>query len=301
MAGTITHYKIGKDIANKLNIELNKDIYLLACQGHDLLYFIKLYELPKFKNNSSIVDKLQDTNFNDLVINFERHIIKNDNIDLRSFFYGYITHHIVDSIIHPFIIYHTGEYLHTKDTKKYQGKHAIMESVIDALLVDNINNIYKEIPKYKRNIELEKECQAIFGEVYSDYVVGKALVNNMQNVRPFLRIYRSDKIGVKRYGYLLVDRLTPFNVEFLSFNYPKKYITAVNLSKKSTWYNPRTNEEHNDSILDLYEKSIDTIIDIIMKIDKSLNNKKEAKIDLDISAIHGGKCNIDYKLKYFKY
>lgn len=300
MAGTITHYKIGKELYNKLNIKLNKDIFLLAVQGHDLLYFIKFRDLIKFHSNSLIVDKLQDTNFSKIVKAFEDFLLSDADINVKSFFYGYLTHHIVDSIFHPFIIYESGEYEHTKETKKYQGKHAILESVIDYLLVDNINEIYKEIPKLKIDNTFKSKINYCFESVYSIKNVGNMLVTNMNNVRGFLRVYRRDKTGIKRLGYCIVDKVTGKKTEFLSFHYPSEYL-QVDLNKKEKWCNPVDKKEHESSIMDLYNAALDKAYKIIMDIDKCLSEKKETDIDLNISAVHGYECNKNYKCKYFKF
>lgn len=301
MAGTITHFEIGKDFLNKTNLDINEDIFLLACQGHDLMYFIHFYELFKYKKNCLIVDYLQDYEFSKLVSSFEKELIKNENRDLKSFFYGYVVHHLIDSYFHPFIIYHSGEYLETKETKKYKGKHALMESVIDTLIADDINSIYKEIPRFKKNKTLEEKVEKIFNNVYKKENVGKTLVSNMQNVKNFLRIYRVDKTRIKRVGYLIVEKVTGKNVEFLSYNYPQRYREKIDLDKKVIWYNPLDNKKNYSSIREIYKTSLDRVIKVIGELDKCLNNKKEAKIDLNISAIHGYKENNPYKLKYFKF
>ena len=49
MAGTLTHYKIALNIYPNIKTKVDKDIYLTACQGHDLLYFIKLRQICIFK------------------------------------------------------------------------------------------------------------------------------------------------------------------------------------------------------------------------------------------------------------
>ena len=42
MAGTYTHFKFMKDLEKKISFNKDKDLFLVAGQGHDLLFFIKL-------------------------------------------------------------------------------------------------------------------------------------------------------------------------------------------------------------------------------------------------------------------
>lgn len=295
MAGTITHFEIGKRVLKNLNIKLDKDIFLLACQGHDLLYFIKLKDLPKYDIAKEKAKMLQNEKFKELMIKYNEEIKNSNDIKLKSFLYGYITHHITDSIFHPYIIYEAGVHKKTKETLKYKGRHEMLESIIDYKITSDINNVYKEMPKIKDTAMLKEVTKRIFHEVYKDETVGYTLIKNMNNVRGFLWLYRSDKTKIKRIGYKVIDKITGKYYEFLAYNYPRKDLEKVDLAKKEKWYHPVTNEEHVSSILDLYEEAIKKATRYLEKIEA----KKIAEIDLDISAETGLKCNKDNILKHF--
>lgn len=296
MAGTITHLKIGKEVLKKINGPIDEDIFLLACQGHDLLYFIKLKDFFHYKNNQQMAKLLQDTNFSRVIEETYQVLENNDDLALKSFLYGYVTHHLADSIIHPFIIYHSGFYKKTEETKKYQGQHEILESVIDSLIIDNIHNAYKEFPSFKKNDDLKNKVESIFNKVYHTKNIGNTLVDNMKNVRGFLRIYRSDVFKIKRCGYVIIDKLTGNFYEFLSFNYPAKY-KKIDLNEKVIWYHPITKEKKYSSFNDLYDKSIKVAVHYIELLEKKQINK----LNLKIASSHGLEENIDYEFKYFKY
>lgn len=55
MAGTYTHFKFMKDLEKKISFNKDKDLFLVAGQGHDLLFFIKLRELKCFGKRNEIV------------------------------------------------------------------------------------------------------------------------------------------------------------------------------------------------------------------------------------------------------
>lgn len=53
MAGTLSHFKLMRDLEKKLDID-NKDLFLIAGQGHDLLFFVRLRDLNKFGMRNNI-------------------------------------------------------------------------------------------------------------------------------------------------------------------------------------------------------------------------------------------------------
>jgi len=289
MAGTITHYKIGKLLLSKTDIKLDKKIFILACQGHDLLYFIKLTELSQYNKKAKLAGILQDTKFDSLVEAYEQKIIDHDlDIKLKSFLYGYITHHLTDSIFHPFINYFS---------KKYN--HALIESIIDVKIVDDINEVLKDLTPLKDIDKLKKETEEVFSEIYQKSGIGRELVTNMNRVRNFIWLYRLDKTGIKKLGYKIIDKITHKYYEFLSFHY-KKTDLAWSLDEKIKWRDPVTGDENYSSINDLIEQSLTKITSILNKIDKSLKDKKIADINLDISATDGKHLNMCNEQKYFK-
>lgn len=299
MAGTLTHYKVGKDIYKEIKAyDIDKDIYLSACQGHDLLYFIKLKDIGIFAKNRKKAEILQKSKFPLLCDKFLEYLRQNpEDTQVKSFFYGYLTHHLTDSIYHPFIHYFA-HIVNDKKSKKYAGHHALLESVIDVLNYPDTIDVVKKMPKVKRNKRLENIVESIFYEVYGIKNMGKTLVKNMTNVRRFLRIYRVDKYKIKRIGYLIVQTITRKKIEYLSYNYPLKYF-KITLDKKEVWLHPVTGKKHIDSLNDLAFKSEEKVIDTIKKLEKTLETKEKAKIDLDISANLGLKCDHQYKMKYF--
>ena len=117
MAGTITHDKISLDILNNLNKELpiNKKLYRLSNQGHDLGMFFKWYNLKlRSATHNFTIDVLQDSKFINYIETYINYIKKNklsDNIAIKNYLYGYITHHYLDANTHPFIIYKTEKYI----------------------------------------------------------------------------------------------------------------------------------------------------------------------------------------------
>ncbi len=294
MAGTLTHYKIGLNIYNNISSIVDKDLYLTSIQGHDLLLFIKLKNIFNLKKYHELSELLQDNNFLDICLEFQKYLKNNpQDIKVKSFFYGYLTHHITDSIYHPFIHYFTHIVTDEKETKKYEGYHAMFESLIDTLYYPNIPEVIKNMPNLKKDHDLENIINTLFKKIYHNNS-GKIMVKYLPNVKSFLKFYRQDKTKIKRIGYLIIQKITHKNYEFLAYNYPLSYY-KITLGEEKTWHHPVTNEEFNSSLKSLEEEATNKVLELI----KALENNTINKEDLDISAYHGLQCHKDYTLKYF--
>ena len=148
MAGTYTHFKFMKDLEKKISFNKDKDLFLVAGQGHDLLFFIKLRELKCFGKRNEIVRTIASRNFRNLVIKWQEKIIDTKDKDLEILLYGYIAHHVLDSYIHPWLNNKCNCYFDklNKNTWKNNGRHETLESMLDYLIL----NPYKfKIPKIK--------------------------------------------------------------------------------------------------------------------------------------------------------
>ena len=283
MAGTITHLKIGQEVYSKIQIELDYNTFITACQGHDIMYFIKLKNLKNFLYIKKITKKIQKTKINDFIKLYEKKIIENENdIYLKSFLYGYITHHISDSIFHPYIIYKCG----------LTTKHSWLENYIDYSFDDKIT--YKNFPKLKKNSLLDKITYDTLSEVYTEEIA-KIFIPNFYNIRHFWHLYREDKFGIKKIFYKLFDKIFKTDISYISYNYKHK----IDLTKKEKWHHPIDNEEFTSSVLDLYHKSIVKSVNIIKKMDKNLQKQKIIEFE-NISSISGKDCSVKPKYRYFE-
>lgn len=319
MAGTVTHDKFAKDVLQKIdnNILMDENLYKLASQGHDLGMFYKWYNLRlRGKTHSFAIDVIQDNNFQDYVYTYVKYIKDNglkNNIDVIDFLYGYITHHYLDSKVHPYIIYKTGVYKNTEETKKYLGCHGIYETQIDKIFLNEfypgkeVHEIFPKHVSYDHLVEIVNNYA--FKKVYNNEEYGAYFVDAMNYVYSFLRLFRYDPTKIKLLGYKTIDLLlSPFNVdtkyEFLSFQISNPY-TFENLNEKEVWYNPVDYTRHYSSFMELYNEALSEVVYVIYKLEELIkDDTKDASlvylIVQDISAIHGYECNQKLELKYFK-
>ena len=262
MAGTMTHFKFIEDLHKKLKYE-NIDLFLLAGQGHDLLFFIKLSELKKFTKRKEIINIIANNKFDKTIEIWQKKIIKTKNKNLEILMYGYIAHHILDHYVHPYI---------NKISNSFKKmNHETLESIIDYILLNPYN--YK-FPKYKLNKEIKDKLNEIFFTTYNIKNIGTYIINGINNLNRFIKIYRIDRFGIKKQTYKLIDIFLKNNkqtYQFLAFRYSNEEINFVTNN-----YLNEFNKLYNQAL----EESIKTIKEII----KNINNKKITKIN-NISAI----------------
>ncbi len=206
MAGTLTHIKFGHDLYNRLNLKnIDKDFFVIGNQGHDLNFFIHLWEYPLKKKIFKLTKDLQQVDINKF-----KNLVKGTSNETRSFLYGYLAHEILDRKVHPYINYKSND---------NHDKHALLESIIDVKLND-MNTIKKKIPKHlKITKQFKRKIISIFKTYFKSDKYGKRITRSINNVYPFLRLYRFDKLGIKKIMYSLISKK---KLRFLSFNYNSK-------------------------------------------------------------------------------
>ncbi len=221
MAGTLTHFKFGNDLYKSLNNSLiNKDYFLIGNQGHDLIYFIRLWEYPIRNKYFKYTKELQKVDFE----NF-KNSIKTDNIKVKSFMYGYLVHELLDRKVHPYI---------NEVTHDDENVHALLESTID-VKINDLKEIKKIIPKHlKIDTEFKAEITKIFDTYFNNNYYSKRILKGINHVYPFLWLYRFDKLGIKRILYSILNKK---HLRFLSYHYSLKEISNIDITDFIKLYN----------------------------------------------------------------
>lgn len=274
MAGTITHFKFINDLSRKINFKGDTNLFLVAGQGHDLLFFVKLKDFNKYATRAEIAKTIAESRFKNVVEVWQREILKTNDEMLKILLYGYVAHHVLDSYIHPWINNKCNCYFDKtkKETWNNNGKHAILESILDVLVM----NPYRfRVPNIKIEKRTEEAINRIFADVYGNYDVGTLMVDGINNIKGFIKFYRIDRLGIKRMGYKLIDFFTPIYAQkftFLSFHYPKKEVKKIN-------------DVYWRDFNRLYSVALSKAALLILEIEESLNNKKIADIQFDNPAI----------------
>jgi len=327
MPSSITHAFFALDIYEKLDRNVQKRIksvenFKTFAQGSDPLNFYNLGNLlPGKKIRQNYPKLIHTTNTKNFFITLLKYIKDNKlekNSNVLSFLYGFIAHYTLDSIIHPFVIYKTGDFDNKKKkTYKYNGLHADMEVYIDVYMIFQREKVFPKdykIYKFICNLEnLDNKCikmlDDVFKIVYNIDNFSKTYLISIKQMKNIFKIYRYDKFGIKKLGYKFIDFVLPdkyLKKQALSYNeQPKKKIHYLNLERKE-WNHPTDkNEVYNYSFIELYRIALDKAIYTINIVNEYLYDNKDEKI-LDevfknLSYKTGKDCDNKEKCKYFEF
>lgn len=315
MPSTITHEYCYRDVYEYTNntFKNNFDMetyrkYSSFAQGHDTLFFLDFWNLFKQKSYHEKAKYLQDHDFKKIcleLISLIREYGLEESQELKLMLYGFITHHILDSIVHPYIIYET----------ENSGLHLAVESYIDSQMIERYENenprkykVHKIIPNLP---EIETSTIRVIDEAffniyqYKDF--GKNYIKALHQINPFLYLFRYDSVGIKKLGYNIVDKIVPTESKYFWLSYNNKfegYSRYLN-EEHRLWINQvDSNITSNESFSELYEKAIYESARILSDIEEGIENGASMddfeRIIPDVSAIHGQKCNQNLKLKYLR-
>lgn len=326
MPSTVTHAFFALDVFEKLNKEIQSKIdieYLKTfSEGPDPLYFYYLY-IPFYKDiiRKTYPRKIHDTKTKEFFITFIKEI-KDKNFEnnktIVSFIYGFICHYALDSIIHPFIIYKTGEYRKNDvKTYKYRSLHLDMELYLDSYMIFQRKKIpSKDFKMYnfcfnikKFDKQLINILDEVFKKVYNLDNFANIYYKSILQMKKIYRIFRYDKTGIKLRLYKCLDIVLPkkqLKKEQLSYhiNYKKKLHYLNN--DKIEWNHPFDQyETYNYSFIELYHIALNKACQIIEQVNKVLFENEDIKslnrVFNNTSYKSGKDCDDSRTFQYFEY
>lgn len=328
MPSSMTHCYFCEDVYKKCNkniksnLKNNINFFKVFGQGPDPYFFYDFHLTKKSKEIHKINDAMQHTNVNKHFISLINYINKKNyyyNSQVMSYLYGQICHFVLDSTVHPYIIYYTGIYKENKpSTFKYNGLHEEMEYYIDCYMIWQREKIMPKnfkIYKYLFNIsdfnsELLTTIDDVTYVVYGFQNVGNIYYKSILDMKKFYHIFNYDKYGIKKIIYSLMDficRDRCIRKKELSFNVnPNSKLYYLN-NEKNTWNHPcDISEKYNLSFFEIYDLALIKAVNIINTVDDMLNRKKidNNKLEKLFGNLHygtGKDCNLKLTYKYFKF
>lgn len=287
MPSTITHEYYYRDIYEYTSDAFKKTYpkdfyrtYSAGSQGHDAYFFLDFWNLPQFKKKCDRASSLQDERFQNLCVDLIKSIIEDegtDNKQIKLLLYGYILHHLLDSYVHPYIIYETENF----------KIHAPVESYLDERMIKEREKtdptrfpVHKMIPKIPR---FSKETKDIldksFLKIYGIPNFGVTYERALRQVPIFLRLFRYDPLGIKMLGYRLVDFTHISKTDYYWLSYKDKfpgYERFLN-DEHREWYHPNTGEISTSSFKELYDRAVLEGAHIISELEDAITNKLDEK------------------------
>lgn len=322
MPATAVHAFFVNDVYDILPSDYRKNLDLKRCkmfaQSTDSCLFYNLLSVFPGKDIRNFQEVFHKNNTQEFFINVLRYIRDNNinDIDTFSFLVGFISHYALDSIMHPYIIYKTG-YFNKKDmnTYKYHSKHHFMETFLDNDMISkrfNMNPYQFNISDYcfkldKLSYDLNNTIDYSFYNTFKIKNMSSIYYKSLVQMKTFIRLFRQDRYGIKRFLYKLIDSFTmksAFRFDTLSYHYPLEDRFNYLNNDHKIWRNPTTyNIVSNDSFIDLYLKAIKFAKVLVCASFDYINGKD---IDLEKvfdnrSYVTGLNCDLKKKLKYFEF
>lgn len=323
MPATITHSYFTIDVYDVLPDDIKKKISLsrfkMFGQAFDPIMFYNLFSILPGKKIRKKDDYFHQNKTRDFFINMLK-IMREKNLtyDLEccSFLAGFICHYVLDSNLHPFIIYKTGEFDKKNPlTYKYNNIHTFMETFIDNDMVkrrENINPYKFKLDKFcfdlkEFSINLDYLIDSTFFKTYQIKDMSYIYYKSLKQMKNALVVFRKDRFGLKKNIYKLVDTFTfknTFRFEAISYHYPLDDKHNFLNSDHKLWRNPTTyGMTSTESFLDLYMKSIHEAKNIICSSFDYLNGKyiDLNKVFTNKNYVTGIDCDLKKELKYFEF
>lgn len=325
MPSTITHTYFTQDVLEKLPISVRellideKDMLKIYGQSMDVLFFYNITNLRKGKRIRQFGHYFHEHQTQEFFINLINYIKYNHygtTPSVMSFLYGMICHYVLDSTIHPYVIYKTGIYeKNDPKTYAYKQRHEHMETFLDNYLL--LQREGKKPYRIKSHHfcfaikPLTKKVQEVmdysFKETFDINHMSKFYTKALRQMRFFFRYFRTDRLGVKKKFYWLLDHLTPKNayqLEVLSYHIdPIDQWNYLNWDKQE-WNHPANlKEKYNHSFVELYMIAISKAVKLIKEVNQYIYEDKKIslkKLFPDLSYVSGKKCNSKKTLQYFE-
>lgn len=323
MPATITHAYFSKDVFDILpsNIKNTIDCSRIKMFGQsmDALMFYNLFSVSPGKKIRKFNDYFHRNQTQEYFVNLINYIKDNDlanDMDVCSYLAGMICHYVLDSNIHPYIIYKTGIFdKKKKNTYKYNHVHEFMETFIDNDMVKRREKAdpYKfRLDKFCFNTRefsdgLKATIDNSFKDTFNLDNMSEIYYKALLQMKNSLYLFRRDPYGIKKFFYKVIDTFTTkrvFRFEAISYHVPLEDKHNYLNSNHKLWRNPTAyNMTSTESFVDLYVKSIKTAKVLICASFDYINNKdiELEKIFTNISYVTGRDCNLKKELKYFEF
>ena len=174
---------------------------------------------------------------------------------LFAYIDGILMHYAVDRIFHPYIFYRSGFNEHGKLEGYYSWSHGFFEALLDKTLAKRKGTYMKMSRCIKCDEEDVKKISAMWA------YASPAHLDDLAFYRSYKDFVGAENLlytptGLKRPLFRLLGKYSTPNSQSHP-RFMKKYLPldVENLSH-SLWYDPCTEQEHHESIDDLFERSL---------------------------------------------
>lgn len=298
MPSYISHAIMGEELYNKLyqsklidRVPVDKDEMKGYSLGTDLSYLSK--KIKKDPQNH------QTREFFKNIIRYIKANHLEEDSHILALLYGHMAHYFLDINAHPLIYY-------IECGCQQVGaisKHNLVEGYINSYLTSKKlgKSIMDIKPKYFnqidfKNTETTKLLNTVYGTMYGDYDV-------ISTYKKVINIFSLLEYVIKN-GLLNKDELRYLSLFQLFLERNNLTTSEIINEANDTYTNPVTGEKHNESLIELYDKSIEMSLDSIEAVNMCLYQNKSIdtldKVFTDLSYDTGVKCSLGQKMSYIR-
>jgi hypothetical protein len=244
-------------LGNPMSTPKNSYIMNLGAQGPDPFFYYNFWPWMKEHPVNNIGNLLHTEKCGDFLLDLIDSV-KDKSNEIKSYVFGFVTHHILDRNAHPYIHYRAG----------YEGnKHSKFEIIIDTLMMERYKNlktwktpVYKEIHLNRKNKQeiaslLHQMIKKHFPQV--EYNSTNHMIKALNDMKLALKLL-ADPHGWKY-------KLLSSTIDCFSHQPITNHKDFLNL-EHTVWYHPATKEPSKKSFIDLYEQARIEGIDIMRKV-----------------------------------
>lgn len=183
---------------------------------------------------------------------------KQEKNSLQAFILGFVSHHYLDRVTHPYVHYHAG----------YKGnKHQELEVAIDTVMLDRFRNIktwkeplHKEIRPHTYLTKITELLTNLIVDHYPEWPKDHTIKLVRQSYKD---MYHAQRILFDPWYWKnkwLGRYVSSFSHQPLQSN--RDYLNE----SKNTWYHSATKEASSETFLELYESAVRQGADLIEDI-----------------------------------
>lgn len=296
MPSYISHAIMGEEVYEKAHKDEN--LFKIEISKEELKGYSLGIDLSLLSKNT--LKDPQNCNTREFFLKMLKYIKENRLIEqnsIISLLYGHIAHYFLDINTHPFIYY-----IETGCQKVGPiSTHNLIEGYLSSYLANSI--LGKDIMDIRSDyfnkltlldVEITKLLNSIYGEIYGDYQIIRTYRKTIGIFNILENILKSGLFSKKQ-----LIKLSQFD-KFLEMN----NLTISELVNKnhSVYLNPITGEKKSESFIELYDKSIEMTLEVILLVNKYLYSNSSLEtletVFTDLSYDTGVPCSQGKKFIY---
>ncbi|MFC4559131.1 zinc dependent phospholipase C family protein [Virgibacillus kekensis] len=229
----------------------------LGAQGPDPFFYYNFWPWTKEDPVNEVGSLLHTKNCGPFLLDLIEQA-KDKNPDIRSYVFGFVTHHILDRKAHPYIHYRAG----------YEGSnHQKLEVLIDTLMMEKYQNLKTwKVPVYKEiNVghSLDKEVAGLLHQTIKRHFPGVKYDSEAYIQKSYKDMRLALKLLADPHGWknrILSSLISSYSHQ--PINEETDYLNH----NHTTWHHPATNEPSNKSFIDLYDEARQEGIEIMTEV-----------------------------------